>query len=305
MNHPSTLSIHKAKQPCHQIFEIKWATGQVERVVPSEQGTEEMLTVAFGGDWAPTGAMASSSKQEPENLYTELEAYLGETDFNLVNLEASLCVNGPAITKDGPALCIDSEALSSLKQLRCNVACLANNHIMDFGTIGLQQTLKELERLGIQHVGVIDSVSNTARELIVEKGSLRFAIVNVAEGEEGKAKANHAGAVPLLVDDVCQQVTQLAQLTNGVLVVIHAGREYLPVPAPYIQRAYRKIAEAGASIIVAHHPHVSQGVEVWNGVPIFYSLGNLLMSGGPYVNLYRSMGYLVVANLEKKRAFVC
>ena len=61
-----------------------------------------------------------------------------------------------------------------------------------------------------------------------------------------------------------------------MLVIFHGGREYAPCPPPYVVNALRRFARAGACAVVAHHPHVPQGIEIVEGVPIAYSQGNFV-----------------------------
>jgi poly-gamma-glutamate synthesis protein (capsule biosynthesis protein) len=74
--------------------------------------------------------------------------------------------------------------------------------------------------------------------------------------------------------------------------VAHAGLEYIPFPPPYVQRAFRSIIEAGADCVVAHHPHVPQGIELYQGRPIAYSLGNFLFYQ-PTDLYWRKVGFLL------------
>jgi poly-gamma-glutamate synthesis protein (capsule biosynthesis protein) len=169
--------------------------------------------------------------------------------------------------------------------------------MMDFGEQGMTGTSNSLNQMGIKTIGVGMNTLEAQRPLMREIHGIKIAILNIAEGEEAKASTSRAGVAPLDVALVRRQISDLVNDTDVIFVVIHAGREFLPVPPPYIQSAYRAIADAGASLIVAHHPHVPQGVEIWNGVPIFYSQGNFVLmdeKGG-----YRNLGYLVQAAINK------
>jgi poly-gamma-glutamate synthesis protein (capsule biosynthesis protein) len=77
-----------------------------------------------------------------------------------------------------------------------------------------------------------------------------------------------------------------------VIVVPRADKEFLPVPAPYIQEPSRSLIDAGASAVIAHHPHVPRGVELYEGCPVFYSQGNFLF-WQDHPGLFRKLGFLV------------
>jgi poly-gamma-glutamate synthesis protein (capsule biosynthesis protein) len=82
-------------------------------------------------------------------------------------------------------------------------------------------------------------------------------------------------------------------------VICHGGVEYIPFPPPYLASAFRRIAGAGADLIVGHHAHVPQGVQICNGVPICYSLGNFVFYQETDL-LYRKLGYLVKAGVSRE-----
>jgi poly-gamma-glutamate synthesis protein (capsule biosynthesis protein) len=92
----------------------------------------------------------------------------------------------------------------------------------------------------------------------------------------------------------------LRQEADVVVVIYHGGREYVPSPPPYIVNRLRAIADAGASAVIAHHPHVPQGIEMYGETPIVYSQGNFVFwqENDLY---YRHTGYLVHLDIHRKR----
>ena len=82
-----------------------------------------------------------------------------------------------------------------------------------------------------------------------------------------------------------------------ILVIFHGGREHTPLPPPYVVHDLRAIAEMGAHAVIAHHPHVPQGIELHHGVPIVYSMGNFVFWQTDPA-FYRHAGYLVHLDLR-------
>jgi poly-gamma-glutamate capsule biosynthesis protein CapA/YwtB (metallophosphatase superfamily) len=82
-----------------------------------------------------------------------------------------------------------------------------------------------------------------------------------------------------------------------VLVICHCGVEYIPFPPPYVVEAFQYMVDAGADLVIGHHPHVPQGVQLYRGVPICYSLGNFVFYQETEL-LYRKVGYWVEAGLS-------
>ena len=94
------------------------------------------------------------------------------------------------------------------------------------------------------------------------------------------------------------QAAELKRSCDVVLIVPHGGIEYSAWPPDYTIDAYRLIAEAKPDAIIAHHPHVPQGFEIFNGVPVFYSQGNFLFY--QFTELfYRKQGYLVELEIAR------
>jgi len=101
-----------------------------------------------------------------------------------------------------------------------------------------------------------------------------LAIINFAEIEFSCADSEHGGANPMHLIDNVNQIREAKKHADHVIVIIHGGHEHYYYPSPETQKRYRFYAEQGASVIIAHHTHCIGGYEYWNGVPIFYSLGN-------------------------------
>jgi hypothetical protein len=89
-----------------------------------------------------------------------------------------------------------------------------------------------------------------------------------------------------------RHIREAKQQADIVLAIYHGGREHAPLPPQYVVDGLRKAAEAGATAVIAHHPHVPQGIEIHHGVPIVYSQGNFVF-WQPEPVYHRHVGYLV------------
>ncbi len=208
-------------------------------------------------------------------------ALFAGADRRLVNLEAPITAgrSEDRILKTGPHIRSSADTiLPVLTALGVDAATLANNHIMDFGRPGLEETLGHLRRAGIGAVGAGLDAAAAAQPLVLEKDGLRLAVLNFAENEWSGARAGRAGANALDLVENVRQVREARRACDAVLVVIHGGQEDYHYPTPRMVRQYRFLAENGATAIVGHHPHCIGGFEVHHGCPIFYSLGNFLFT---------------------------
>jgi poly-gamma-glutamate synthesis protein (capsule biosynthesis protein) len=232
------------------------------------------ITVA--ADWAPIRVYEPIIKQNPLAVYGDLLPLFRDSDLNLVNVEAVLGEVGTPIPKAGPHLRGAATAVEALTRVPFQVACLANNHTLDYGPAGLKNTIEVLQKAGLKTVGAGMTGEEAAKPLLTQVNGTRVGILNCSEGEACCSINNSPGAHGFDVLSLVRQVEELKRNADVVLVVFHGGREMAPVPPVYVVEGLRQLAAAGASAVIAHHPHVPQGIEIYNGVPILYCLGNFL-----------------------------
>jgi len=232
-----------------------------------------------------TGDFCVNELFEREFINDDSFQFFGETlnfykkkDFVITNLEYPLTNCNAKIDKTGPTLKGNPLIINRLKSAGFNLATLANNHILDYGEQGLADTLKICQKNNINFVGAGLNLKEAQQPFYFEKEGLRIAILNFAENEWSIASQSTAGANPLNVIDNVHVIREVKDKVDVVIVIIHGGHEYYHLPSPRIVKQYRFYAENGASVIVGHHPHCISGYEMYNNVPIFYSLGNFLFT---------------------------
>lgn len=229
-----------------------------------------------------TGDFFVSDDHRGETLIDDSVVNLFKTvDFRTVNLEAPVTCGNPEkrIIKTGPHLQSAPETtIPLLMKLNIDLATLANNHIMDYGEKGITATLYSLKSNGIGCVGGGLNLTEASAPYTLEKDGLKLAILNFTENEWSIAEKNKPGANPLDIIENIRQIKLARSDHNKVIVIIHGGHEYYHLPSPRMIKQYRFYAENGADAIVCHHTHCIGGYEVYNNVPIFYSLGNFLFT---------------------------
>lgn len=204
-----------------------------------------------------------------------------QADYRLVNLEAPLTPDNPKnkILKTGPHLRMsDGTVMQYLKKLKVDAVTLANNHILDYGTKGLTDTFNTLAKNDIYYVGAGANLSEAIQPLSLEKDGMRVAILNFCENEWSIAEKNNPGANPMHIIDNVNQIKSAKAIHDKVICIIHGGHEYYHLPSPRMVKQYRFYADNGADAIVGHHTHCISGYEIYNKVPIIYSLGNFLFT---------------------------
>lgn len=201
---------------------------------------------------------------------------IAAADLSLVNLEAPVATDASPATKAGPTKAAAAETPSMLREAGFDAVTLANNHIMDYGAAGLEQTLADCREVGLGTCGAGPDRGVAMDPLLTTVDGTSVAVFSFCEQEFGIATAGEPGAAPISHPDARRRVSEAAEETDVVVVAAHGGVEYVPLPPPRRQRQLRAFVDAGADVVVGHHPHVPQGWEVYDDVPIFYSLGNFL-----------------------------
>lgn len=143
-----------------------------------------------------------------------------------------------------------------------DVVSLANNHIGDYGNTGIRTTKEALAAGGVAYFGNTDTY-------LLEKNGLKIGVIGFyAAGFFAKRKMM-TEAVQSLLD----------QGANAIVCMVHAGQEYATYHSRNQELIARLLVDAGADIVVGAHPHVLQGVEVYQSRTILYSVGNFVFGG--------------------------
>ncbi len=250
-------------------------------------------------DWAPIRAFDSIVRGRPAAIYGDLLPLLREADLRVVNCECALTRSTRGVWKSGAVFKGEPAHVKGLTVVPFDVACLANNHVLDYGLPGLAETLRVLRRHGIRTVGAGLSEREACAPLSVSVRGVRVHVVNFSEGEDLTAARGGPGVFGWDIARVVDEVRRLKHSGGIVIAIGHCGLEYVPYPPPYVVAAFRAIADAGADCVVGHHPHVPQGVEWYHGRPILYSLGNFVFYQ-PAPLYYRKIGFWVSLEIGRR-----
>ncbi|MEO8764881.1 MAG: CapA family protein [Ginsengibacter sp.] len=239
----------------------------------------DAIQLNIAGDLFLGGKLEPIAEKDPESLFDQkiLGLFAG-ADFNIVNLESPLTTasEDQKIVKTGPNLKASPRTAGVLDLLKINLATLANNHIYDYGDQGLADTLELCKIHNIATVGAGPTLIEASKIFLKKIGHHTIAFVNIAENEWGNANAGHGGANPMNIIANTRSIREAKKLAEIVILIIHGGHEYYHYPSPRMVDQYRYYAEQGASVIISHHAHYLSGYETYEGVPIFYGLGNFL-----------------------------
>lgn len=260
-------------------------------------------SILIGGDFLPTQVNYKyfSDGRIEEILDEKVIELFKEHAFSIVNLEGPITNENKSIIKSGPALKAPKEVIRGFKQLGLNCCSLANNHIMDYGPSGLNDTIGVLRQHGIDFLGA-GSCSDEAKKPIIKCiESVRVGFFSCCEYEFSIAEKSTPGANvfdPLITPDYISQIKETNEI-DYLVVLFHGGKEYFRYPSPGLQRICHKLIEKGADLVLCQHSHCIGCKEDYKQGVICYGQGNFLLS--KYDNEYVSTGLLVSVDLSIKK----
>jgi len=198
-------------------------------------------------------------------------------DIAFCNLECALSADAPLLPKRF-AFRADPDCAHALARAGYDVACLANNHSMDCHIAGLRDTMRALTDAGVAYVGAGHDRHAAHDPLILHRRGLRIAFLARSMFiPEGVVLLDDRPAIAILDPDaIAGDVRAAARAADVVVVSLHWGIEYSPYPSDWQRRLAHQIVDAGADVIIGHHPHCIQEVERYRGAVIAYSLGNFV-----------------------------
>ncbi|GGI45513.1 hypothetical protein GCM10008018_12540 [Paenibacillus marchantiophytorum] len=213
--------------------------------------------------------------------YLQVKDLLSKPDFTIANLETPITNRGTVQKKDY-VYRSSPLALPPFKAAGFDIVNLANNHVMDYGPEGLQDTIDALDQEGIQHVGVGKGVEEAYKPVIVEKDGVKiafFGFSRVVPEASWKAAAGHLGVAETYNYKPPVEAIEKAKASADLVVVMaHWGVERSDNPDKNQKDLAHRYIDAGADLVVGGHPHVMQGFEQYKGKWIAYSLGNFIFT---------------------------
>lgn len=222
------------------------------------------VQVAFLGDvMLGRGIAQAAARNSDWRPFEALQPFLHNSDIVAANLESPL-TNAPIVT-EGYALCAPPEQSTSLSNAGFDLLSIANNHVLDCGEIGLEQSQLILQSIGLRTVGP------NPQPVYLEKHGRQIAFIAMDDVSQ-----------PIQLSATTQIIQTASWNSDVVILSIHWGAEYQPAPSKHQQNLAAELVNAGADVIIGHHPHIIQPVDILvrreDGTQalVFYSLGNAL-----------------------------
>ncbi|HLY63377.1 MAG TPA: CapA family protein [Terriglobia bacterium] len=256
-------------------------TRQARAQQPADSGR---TVIEVAGDVLPESSW--KGEQDAPHLFDGVQEEFGRADLVFVNLEEPITSTHTVTRSKSPAavragkdyiLHASNPAIPGImKDAGIGLVGLANNHMMDYTTAGLSDTLRFFQRAQLPNVGA-GLEEDAERAFILKSHGLRIAFLAftdvVPPGYE--ATPDRLGVASSKDEDVLVQAIKRArQQANFVVLMIHWGGQGGHLITSRQHQLARVAAESGCDAVVGMHPHVLQGIEYVGEVPVFYSIGN-------------------------------
>jgi poly-gamma-glutamate capsule biosynthesis protein CapA/YwtB (metallophosphatase superfamily) len=246
-----------------------------QETVPAGPIENRML---FGGDvmFSRFVGKLARDNHDPAWPLHDLAPVLRAADLAFVNLESPFSDRGHVVDS-GMVFKAEPEMIAALVEAGIDIVSTANNHARDCGAYGVEYTLDWLDIHGIANTGTAKTEELAHAGTVLTCNGVRFGFLGYTYDQ---SNGNHTDVdlrVPTMdIARMRADVQNLLPRVDAAIVSMHAGTEYAKTPNAQ-QKAFAHAAiDAGARVVVGHHPHVTQPWERYGAGVIFYSLGNLV-----------------------------
>ncbi|MBP7283045.1 MAG: CapA family protein [Leptospiraceae bacterium] len=228
-----------------------------------------------------------------------------EADLRMVNLETPVA-NSQEEMDDSKSYVFNAkpEDLSLLKKINIDLVFLGNNHSMDYGKKGLEDTMANLKKENILFAGMGKNLKAAFDPTPISIRDKPLNIISVSNIGESRLFATDTkpGIAPLQISRLKKIISEKDSQNKINLLSVHWGVEYNPEPTKEQKKQARELIEAGFAAVIGHHPHIPQGVEKYKNGIIIYSLGNFIFGSR---NQYLNHNIAVMLHFENQELIFC
>jgi poly-gamma-glutamate capsule biosynthesis protein CapA/YwtB (metallophosphatase superfamily) len=259
---------------------VSVACGAQPRPAVVKAGVKSVRLVAVG-DINLAGSVGPVMEKKGRGYpFALIRKTLREADIAFGNLECCIATCGEPLPEKQFTFRAHPRGAVALAEAGFDIVSLANNHAWDYGRTALAETVKRVREAGVQTAGAGSNREEAHALTVVKRNGMRVGflaylgmlppLVKESETEPSLAMAS--------VEVITQEVKAARKKVDVLVVSLHAGKEMVQKITAR-QKAFAQAAiDAGADLVLGHHPHIVQAMVMYRGKPIYYSLGNFVFS---------------------------
>lgn len=300
--------LNKTEEPHYDDFQVKDTSDSDNNVILSKVNNKTYTASlsAIGDvlihDRVYNPAYIGNGKYNFVSHLKQVKPYLEKADITVANQESM--IGGTKIGLSSyPSFNSPHEVGDALKNSGVDIVTLANNHTLDRGEDAIQSAITHWNKIGLDYTGSYVSAEDQSRIRIIEKNGIIFSFLAYTYGTNGIKTPNDKQYLVNLIDEnrIKKDISSAKGISDVVVVSLHFGKEYQRLPNEEQIQLAMQLAQAGADIIIGHHPHVLQPME-WikredgRRSIVAYSLGNFF-SG--QTGDYKDIGGIMQIKVDK------
>jgi len=254
-----------------------WVTDKLGTV---EHKDPDFVNLTFLGDMMLDRGVKNSVNKNFAGDYSKLFENLDlgkNSDIVFANLEGTASDKG----KDVGSIYsfrMNPSVIPAIKGAGINIVSMANNHSGDWGIASYVDTLKRLKENEVLYTGGGFNLAEASQPVIVETHGIKIGYLGFSDVGPNWLKATEENAGILLASNpnFDQIISNAAAKVDHLVVSFHFGDEYKKIHNARQESLAHRAVDAGAKLVIGHHPHVMQDTEVYKNGFIAYSLGNFI-----------------------------
>ena len=252
--------------------------------IEEEDGAEDHAVLIFAGDVLLQDNITQAWEADGLDgiLSSDLQEELFDADLLMVNEEFPFGTGGEPDAGKQYTFQADPFYVEIFQEMGVDIVSLANNHVLDYGQDVLSQTFDILDEAGIAYAGAGETLERAMEWESFDLDGTKVGILcasRVYPSADWDVRNSQPGVFSTYDETLLVEQIEAAKEENDLVIVyVHWGVEKEETPEDYQRALAQAYIDAGADLVIGCHPHVLQGIEYYEGVPIVYSLGNFLFN---------------------------
>lgn len=271
-------------KPDHTLKENTEVEMPEEDIAVEEEEEKAETTLIFAGDVLLSSYVLNNYERDGITgvVAQELLDEMDRADIFMINQEFPFSSRGVQAPDKQFTFRAEPSYIKIFQEMGVDIVTLANNHSLDYGAEALMDSIQTVSEAGIEHVGAGSIADEAQKEVVFERNGYKIGFL-AASRVIPVPEWNIENAQPGLFCTYDPQMlnTRISEVKKDcdfVIVYVHWGIEREAYPEDYQRTLAKGYIDSGADLIIGAHPHVLQGIEFYNDVPIIYSLGNYIFN---------------------------